>query len=130
MAILVVNGAALSCVPFGAAPSTLMVLPARMVNAGGMPAATIMDYVPMANVMPFGMCSSLANPMVAAATAAASGVLTPMPCIPATAAPWVPGSPTVLVGNLPALNNSSKLMCNWGGVIQINVPGQVTTMVP
>jgi hypothetical protein len=42
----------------------------------------------------------------------------------------VPGSPTVLVGNLPALNNSSKLMCNWGGVIQINVPGQVTTMVP
>ncbi len=130
MAILAVNGAVLSCVPFGAAPSTLIVLPTRLANASSMPIATIMDYAPMVNVPSFGMCMSLANPTVAAATAAASGVLTPMPCIPATAAPWVPGSPTVMVGNLPALNNTSKLMCTWGGVIQINVPGQVMTMVP
>jgi hypothetical protein len=85
--------------------------------------------VPMLNIMPFGMCNSIANPMVAAATAAALGVLTPMPCIPATAAPWVPGSPTVLIANMPALNNSSKLMCMWAGVISINVPGQFTVQV-
>jgi hypothetical protein len=42
----------------------------------------------------------------------------------------VPGAPTVLIGNMPALNESSKLMCNWGGVIQINFAGQVTVQVP
>jgi len=31
---------------------------------------------------------------------------------------------------MPALNNTSKLMCAYGGVIQIVVPGQVTVMVP
>lgn len=121
-------GAMLQC-SFGAAPGTLMVLPANCVMTGA-PAANIMDNKPMLNILPFGMCQSPANPMVAAATAAALGVLTPMPCIPVTAAPWMPGSPTVLIGNMPALNNSSKLMCNWGGVISINVPGQFTVMVP
>jgi len=121
-------GAMLQC-SFGVAPSSLVVLPANAVLTQT-PAATILDNAPMVNILPFGMCNSPANPMVAAATAAALGVLTPMPCIPVTAAPWAPGSPTVLIGNMPALNNSSKLMCNWGGVIQINSPGQMTTTVP
>jgi hypothetical protein len=129
MAIQVCMGATLMC-SFGAAPSTLSVLPTNMTYAGGPVAATIMDNVPMLNVMPFGMCSSPANPTVAAATAAALGVLTPMPCIPMTVAPWAPGSPTVMIGSMPALNNSSKLMCSWGGVIQVSVPGQTTVMVP
>lgn len=77
-----------------------------------------------------GMCSSMANPTVASATAAAQGVLTPMPCVPNTTAPWAPGSPTVIYGNFPALNNSSKLMYMWGGVISVTSPGQVTTNVP
>jgi len=89
-----------------------------------------MDHVPMVNIMPFGMCTSLANPTVAAATAAAWGVLTPMPCIPNTPAPWVPGAPTVLLGNAPTLDNVSKLMCVWGGLIQIVVPGEFTVNVP
>lgn len=88
-----------------------------------MPLATIMDNVPMKNIMPFGMCSSLANPTVASATSAALGVLTPMPCLPVIPAPWVPGSPTVLIGNFPALNQTCKLMCAYGGVIQITNPG-------
>ena len=115
--------------PFGLAPSTLSVLPLNLTMTGA-PAANIMDNKPMMNVPPFGMCNSMANPMVIAATAAALGALTPMPCIPMTMAPWVPGAPTVLIGNMPALNNSSKLMCMWGGVIQILVPGQFTTMIP
>lgn len=125
----VVMTGALMC-SFGAAPSTLVVTPENKVLVGGQPAATIMDNIPMKNIMPFGMCSSLANPTVASATAAASGVLTPMPCIPVTPAPWVPGSVTVMIAGKPALNNSCKLMCNWGGVIQINVPGQFQTNVP
>lgn len=98
--------------------------------AGGPLAASIMDFAPMVNILPFGMCTSLANPTVAAATTAALGVLTPMPCIPVTVAPWAPGSPTVLLGTFPALNNSSKCMCTWAGVISILNPGQFTVQIP
>lgn len=115
---------------FGVAPATLIVPPDGRVNTMNMPAATIMDYIPMSNIPTFGMCSSVANPTVASATAAASGVLTPMPCVPATTAPWVPGSPTVLIGSIPALNNSSKCMCSYGGVISINFAGQATVNIP
>jgi len=128
MGCLVCNGAALMC-SFGVAPSTLMILPTSMVNAT-MPAATIMDNIPFTNILPFSMCTSLANPAVASATSAAMGVLTPMPCTPVTAAPWAPGCPTVLIANKPALNDSSKLMCSYGGVIQIVFGGQVQTQVP
>ncbi len=128
MSMLVCSGAMLQC-SFGAAPGTMNVLPLNR-GLSGAPSANIMDHVPMMNIAPFGVCSSLANPTVAAATAAALGVLTPMPCIPATSAPWAPGSPTVQIANMPALNNSSKLMCNWGGVIQVSMPGQMTVTVP
>ena len=129
MGIQVCAGAMMQC-SFGVAPCGLIVLPTNRVLAGGPPAATIMDHVPILNVPTFGMCNSPSNPTVASATAAAMGVLTPMPCVPVTPAPWVPGSPTVLIGNMPALNNSSKLMCTWGGVIQITSPGEFTVMEP
>jgi hypothetical protein len=129
MAKLVVSGATIMC-NFGLAPSTLVVLPTNRTMCSNMPAANIMDYLPMANIMPFGMCTTLSNPTVASATSAALGVLTPMPCIPVTTAPWTPGSPTVHIANMPALNSTSQCMCNWGGVITITVPGQVTTDVP
>ena len=82
------------------------------------------------NYGPFGMCSNPANPQVAAATAAALGVLTPMPCVPVVSAPWAPGSPAVLVANKPALNQNSKAMCAWGGMIQITNPGNSKVMIP
>lgn len=128
MANAVCGCAQLACT-FGASPSVLMMTPKNKVSTF-MPLANIMDKVPFMNIMPFGMCQSLANPMVAAATAAAMGVLTPMPCIPNTTAPWVPGAPTVLIANMPALNNSSKLMCMWAGVISITNPGVMNIMVP
>ncbi len=129
MGSLVTATAQCTC-SMGVAPSALVVLPDKMVLGENKPAATIMDNKPMVNVMPFAMCQSIANPQVAAATAAALGVLTPMPCVPVTPAPWAPGSPTVLIKNQPALNNSSKLMCTWAGVISITNPGTTTTMVP
>jgi hypothetical protein len=125
----VVMTAQLMC-SFGMAPSNLVVLPVNRTMVGNQIAANIMDYIPMVNIMPFGMCMSIANPVVASATTAALGVLTPMPCIPATASPWVPGSPTVLIGNQPALNNTSQCLCNWAGVITIADPGQMTTEIP
>lgn len=129
MGVQVCAGAMMQC-SFGVAPSALVVLPTNRTLVGGPPAANIMDHVPMLNVLPFGMCQSPSNPTVAAATAAAMGALTPMPCVPVTAAPWIVGAPTVLIGNMPALNDSSKLMCSWGGVIQITSPGQMQTQVP
>ena len=129
MPMQVVSGATLMCT-FGIAPSTLTVLPVNRVMCSKMPAATIMDFAPMVNIAPFGMCISLANPTVAAATAAALGVLTPMPCIPATTAPWVAGAPTVAIGGQPALDNVSTCMCMWAGVISIAQPGQAQTTIP
>lgn len=127
MGQLVTAGAVMMC-SFGMAPSSLVVLPANRTMCGT-PAANIMDMIPMTNIPTFGMCMSIANPTVASATAAALGVLTPMPCVPATTAPWTPGSATTMLGGMPALNNTSTCMCMWGGVITITFPGQVTTMV-
>lgn len=129
MGLHVCSGAMLQC-SFGMAPSSLVVLPVNRVFTSAMPAANIMDNKPMVNILPFGMCTSVANPTVASATAAAMGVLTPMPCVPVIPAPWVPGSPTVLLANMPALNNTSKLMCMWTGVISVINPGQVQEQIP
>jgi hypothetical protein len=113
---LVNMGSLLKCSQ-GIAPTPLVVLVPTVMGQGPQ-AANIMDCVPMANIPTFGMCQSPANPMVIAATAAALGVLTPMPCIPVTT-PWMPGSPTVLVRNFPALDASSKCMCAYAGEITI-----------
>ena len=126
----VCNGAMMMC-SFGVAPSTLVVLPVNRVLTSSQPAANVMDHMPIVNIPPFGMCIAPTNPQVAAATAAAMGALTPMPCIPMTAAaPWAPGAPTVLEGGMPVLDNTCQLMCMWGGVITISVPGQFTEEVP
>ena len=128
MAQLVVMGAMCKC-SFGVAPSSLSVINPT-VSGSKMPVATIMDSKPMVNIMPFGMCQAPTNPMVIAATAAAAGVFTPAPCIPAVTAPWIPGSPTVTVNKMPALNSTSTAMCTWLGVITITNAGQVTITVP
>jgi len=125
----VCGGAVINC-SFGAAPSALMVLPDKKIVGMAMPYANIMDYKPFVNILPFAMCNSIANPAVAAATAAALGALTPMPCIPVTTSPWTPCSAAVLAGGQPAFNNTAKCMCSWGGVISVNFAGQVTVEVP
>ena len=127
MGIMTVNNALCKC-SFGAAPSPLGVLPLNCVMASEQPAASIMDNIPFMNIRPFVMCTSMANPAVAAATAAAIGVLTPMPCTPVIPAPWISGAPTVMIQNKPALESSNTLTCAFGGVINITFPGQVTVM--
>lgn len=121
-----VLGALMQC-SFGAAPSSLIVAPTTRTMIEGRPAATITDFAPMANIPPFGMCLSLANPMVAAATSAALGVLTPQPCVPATVGPWQPGSPKTIVAGRPALVSGSTCQCAWGGVISLTAPGAMRT---
>ncbi|MBE7501637.1 MAG: DUF4280 domain-containing protein [Verrucomicrobiales bacterium] len=129
MSLHICSGASMLC-SFGAAPSALVVLPLKRCLTSSQPAATIMDNIPFVNIPPFGVCSSLANPATASATSAALGVLTPMPCTPVIPAPWAPGSPMVLLGGMPALNQTSMLTCAYGGVITITAPTQFTEMVP
>ena len=128
MAVLVVDGAIVDCT-FGAAPSALAALPANPTRGSNGAAATIMDFAPMVNIQPFGICSSPANPQVIAATSAAAGVFTPQPCIPATASPWVPGSPAVTIGGQPALDSACTCNCLWAGVISVISPGQQAAQV-
>ena len=128
MGLLVCAGAQMMC-SFGAAPSALVVLPVKKTLASGPPTATIQDMQPMTNIPPFAMCMSLANPTVAAATAAALGVLTPMPCIPVPVGPWKPGAAKTLIGGVPALDNTCTLNCAYGGVITFLNPGQTKSTV-
>lgn len=122
-----VQAAVLTC-SFGTAPGSLMPLPkGPPVLIEGKPAGTVDDMLPVANIPPFAMCSSLSNPTVAAATAAAMGVLTPMPCLPVPAGRWQPGAVRTMVNGSPALTAGSLLTCAWGGVVTVGFPGSVRT---
>ena len=126
MGEIVVTGAMLSC-PFGSTPSNLKVTSQTVCTAGGQFAATIQDAQGMVNIQPFGMCSSLANPQVASATAAALGVLQPQPCMPMTTGVWSTSCAATLIDGKPCLTNDSKIVCTNGkGTIQITYPGQRT----
>ncbi len=119
----VCNGARLAC-SMGSSVSNLIVLPDRKILLDGQPQANIMDHLPLTNIMPFGMCSSMANPIVASATAANSGVLTPQPCIPNTTSPWMNGENKLLLKNYPALCQDCTLQCGYLGSISIIHNGQ------
>jgi hypothetical protein len=109
----------------GTAPAKLTVLPTRTVYLAGQPQANISDNKSMVNLAPFGLCRSLAFPPTAAATAAALGTLTPMPCMHNTPAPWFVGKMDYLVKGQPALLKSCKCQCMWGGTISLITDGQV-----
>ena len=128
MPLQVCTGAVMNC-SFGMAPSTFNAT-TRPEQTSSMVAGVITDYIPLVNVPPFGVCTTPSNPQVAAATAAALGVLTPMPCVPVLPAPWAPGVPTVLITSIPALDDTCKLTCMWGGVISLTFAGQVTHQIP
>ena len=119
----VCNGAEMTC-SFGSSSCSLNVLATNRILMEDNPAAGIMDYVPMLNISGFGQCSSLVNPVVAAATAKNSGVLEPQKCIPVVVSPWMPGKPDVLVANNPALMDFCMNTCAYFGIITITNAGQ------
>lgn len=125
---LVVKNAMTKCSQ-GVAPSTLNVVrPA--VTCQGSDVAVVDDYVPNMNIKPFGMCKSMDNPQVKAATQAANGVLTPMPCVPMTTQAWDPGSKKLTISGKKALTDKSKVKCKWNGDIEITNPGQTACEIP
>lgn len=109
-------------------PVPLATVPQGTPVTAGAPAATIMNSIPMTNIPTFGMCGTLSNPVVAAATAAKLGAFTPAPCVPAVTAPWTPGASKVMINNQPALHTGCTAMCMWGGLITITSPGNAGTV--
>ncbi|MCR5594693.1 MAG: DUF4280 domain-containing protein [Lachnospiraceae bacterium] len=124
MSELVAAGGNAMCT-MGTAPAPVKVTSQTSVLTEGKPAGTIQDCQGAANIGPFGMCTSMANPAVSAATAAAMGVLTPQPCMPMPAGPWIATKPKVLIGGKPCLTNDCKMMCAYAGSISVTFPGQV-----
>jgi hypothetical protein len=124
MAMQVSTGAEVQCA-FGDAPAVFSASNENV--AATTPAGVVTDVEPE-NIPPFGMCSSPSNPEVAAATAAALGTLTPVPCVPVLS-PWAPGAAGVTINGITALDDGSECMCAWAGVITVTNPGQerVTT---
>lgn len=124
MAQPVVTGATIQCtiaLPPGTGSFTATNQTA--VRIGGKTAATAFDSAPMVNIGSCGMCTSTANPTVASATAAALGVLTPMPCVPSPMGGWL-GCSAPLIGGKPALTTDATLTCAYGGTIRIVFSGQ------
>jgi hypothetical protein len=117
----VVTGTALLQCSFGVAPMPLTVLPRAQAQVL-LPMAAITDSNPIVNVPPLAMCTCPSNPTVAAALGA------PMPCVPSTLT-WLPGQPNVLLGGLPVVTDACKLVCAYGGIIQIAMPGQTAVQV-
>ena len=114
-----VTGTLLHC-SMGVAPAVFNAtpLPGLPLVNGSLPAATVDQIVPGMNIPPFGMCQSMANPAVAAATAAAMGVMTPAPCVPTVAAPWAPPAVSWVASGLPLATVESKCACAFGGLIE------------
>lgn len=121
---LVANAAQLIC-DQGVAPGTLTVVP-RHVSSDQMQLANVEDHTPIVNIPSFGMCLSLVNPQVMAATAAAGGVLTPAPCIPMTYRPWENPSAFLVeklgARDVPLLLEFSSCPCDWMGRITVIEP--------
>lgn len=120
--IYVCTGAVLHCTQ-GTSNSSLFATP-KCVSLCSQDQANITDHISMMNVKPFGRCRSLAYPPTASATAANYGRLTPMPCVPGTVTNWSAVDPNSQLCGQPALLDTAKLRCIYGGEITIVNPGQ------
>jgi hypothetical protein len=111
----------------GSNPSRLNILPITRVFVEGNPLGNIQDKEPFLNIHPYGICFSMENPEVIAATAAALGVLVPMPCVPMICTPWILTSRTRVGGHFMGLNKRAKNICVWAGHLEISLPKAVKT---
>lgn len=128
MAFNVVGLTSLLSCSFGTVPDTLIVLPDGNVVIEAMLAGNMFDMIPFANIPGFILCISLVNPEVATATAAAFGVLTPMPCTPMTFEPWITEDFTVLFTDQPAIDQTSILICDYAAIIIVDEPGNFSVL--
>lgn len=125
MKLCLCAGAVLKC-SFGSLPTPFSALPTSGVMAMGRPVGVDTDILPILNLASFGLCRSLSNPMVASATTAAMGALTPMPCVPVPSGSWKSPGSKIQIRGRPVLTSSSTLACAWGGQISVQFAGQTS----
>ena len=117
---------------FGQTPALFMPKPKSAMEESKI-AGDIMDILPTCFIPisqpvgpPFGACRAPTNPVMIATKGAVPGI-----CSPFFSMPWMPGSTTVGLSGIPALLETSILMCNaYKGVITIKFPGETTIIVP
>lgn len=103
----------------GVAPTPVNFISNLMVaDAAALPFGNMTNFTPFLNIIPFGVCKSMANPVTASLTALAFGVLTPGPCIPTPTGPWLNCSMKALVCNMPAVTDKSMCICAFAGTIK------------
>lgn len=117
--------AILECSQAVAKVGPLVVTPENGLMGAAGPVASIMAFKPFVNIN-FIVCKSPLNPAV---------IPPPIgpgigPCIPVPVGPWLIGAPTVMTRTGPMLNDTSKLICAYGGQISVKVPGAPTVMTP
>lgn len=111
----VCSGATLCCT-CGVGPSTLRV-PARGLSyEKNHAAATVADYKPLINIQPFPACTSAQNPQPPVAAGRV--------CLPSFTAPWTTQVASIRLFNVPVLDDSSTILCIYGGLVRIANPGQ------
>lgn len=103
----VVEGAGLRC-SCGSTETKLQIPFPRYSCVDGKKEATINDYLPNQNILPFGTCNQGK----------------PKPCQPLLSNPWLQGKTQVVVEDIPCLLKSSTLQCQKGGVITVTDDGQ------
>lgn len=127
MGMCVCGGAAIAC-SFGAAPSRLRCCPTIRRSA-------VCRWLRLWTTNP-GKYLALRHvyvhvqPTGGGGHSRGHGGADPDACMPGDYRALGARCPTVLIGNKPALNQTSKLMCSWGGVIQITNPGTMNIQVP
>ncbi len=118
------QSAKLTC-SMGSAQSAMQLShPVNPVLICGAPMAGMADNRTFMNIAPFGLCKSLINPTVIAATAAAGGKLQEMPCVPNMLISWLNPKRDVFVKGRPALTDGSRCVCMWAGIIEVKSAGQ------
>lgn len=118
MALAVTSGSFAECT-CGTAPGDLAADCDTGATVNGMIVLTVDMIAAEVNIGSFGECDSLLNPEVSSATAAAQGVLTPMPCVPVVDSSWIPGALMASQSGVSYVNDASICTCAWGGVISI-----------
>src|SRR5262245_20910253 len=96
----------------------------RKRSANNQEIATVHDNKPERDIPSFGMCKSMANPEVAAKTAAAQGALTPVDCHSPNFTEWIPGASFIFEvladgSKYKALTSDSRCVCAFAGVVTI-----------